>query len=216
MTTSPTLERPPTETTPPPRPTRGIVLTGALAITIGGLWLLAALDIVEVRFAVVVPAILAAIGVALIIGALQGHANTGLTVLGIFVTLMMLAVAVTPPDAFEGGIGQRQIRVTEQVELADNYYLGVGDMVLDFSDLTLDESAAVTASVGAGEMRVLLPAGIPVDIEAVAHVGQVDLLGERSDGLGASRTYTSDGFDTGPVTLTLDLNVTAGNIEVER
>ena len=34
--------------------------------------------------------------------------------------------------------------------------------------------------------------------------------------ISVSRTYVSDGFETAGVTLTLDLDVAAGNIEVDR
>jgi hypothetical protein len=44
----------------------------------------------------------------------------------------------------------------------------------------------------------------------------VDLFGEVNDGLSVTNTYTSDGFDSATVTLTLDLDVAAGNIEVDR
>ena len=46
--------------------------------------------------------------------------------------------------------------------------------------------------------------------------GQVDLFGEVNDGLSVTNTYTSDGFESATVTLTLDLDVAAGNIEVDR
>jgi predicted membrane protein len=61
-----------------------------------------------------------------------------------------------------------------------------------------------------------LPPDVPVDINASAGAGRVDLLGQTSDGLSVNRTYTSDDFETAIVTLTVDIDVAAGNIEVDQ
>jgi predicted membrane protein len=62
----------------------------------------------------------------------------------------------------------------------------------------------------------MLPQDLAVDISASAGAGQVDLFGEVNEGLSVTDTYTSDGFESATVTLTLDLDVAAGNIEVDR
>jgi hypothetical protein len=184
-------------------------------IVVGGLWLLDALDLIELRAAIVLPAALTVIGIALIIGAFDGP-HTGLVVAGVFVALAAIAFAAAPENAFHGGIGERNITVTEQALLLPRYDVGLGQLRLDLSDLVMTESDEVAATVGAGDITVLLPADVPVTIDASAGAGKIDLLGETSDGLSVSRTYTSDGFETAAVTLTLDLDVAAGNIEVER
>jgi predicted membrane protein len=92
----------------------------------------------------------------------------------------------------------------------------LGELTLNLSQLTLTESTEVAATVGAGEIRVLLPSDIPVSIEASAGAGQIDLLGQTADGISVSKTYVSDEFETAEVTLTLDLDVAAGNIEVDQ
>ena len=72
------------------------------------------------------------------------------------------------------------------------------------------------ATVGAGDLTITLPRDLAVDINASAGAGQVDLFGEVNEGLSVTNTYTSDGFESATVTLTLDLDVAAGNIEVDR
>jgi hypothetical protein len=191
------------------------MVTGALLIVVGGLWLLDALDLIELRAAIVLPAALTVIGIALIIGAFDGP-HTGLVVAGVFVSLAAIAFAAAPENAFHGGIGERNITVTDQALLLPRYDVGLGQLRLDLSDLVMTESDEVAATVGAGDITVLLPDDVPVTIEASAGAGKIDLLGETSDGLSVSRTYTSDGFEVAAVTLTLDLDVAAGNIEVER
>jgi predicted membrane protein len=191
------------------------VVTGALLVVVGGLWLLDATDVVDLRVAIVLPAVLAVIGLALIVGAFDGP-HPGLVVAGVFVSLAVLAVAAAPPDAFHGGIGERSIRVTDQADLAARYDVGLGELSLDLSDLDMTESAEIEATVGAGELTIMLPQDLAVDISASAGAGQVDLFGEVNEGLSVTDTYTSDGFESATVTLTLDLDVAAGNIEVDR
>jgi hypothetical protein len=191
------------------------LVTGLLLVVVGGLWLLDAVDLIEVEAALVLPAALAIIGIALIIGAFDGP-HTGLVVAGVFVALAAVAFAAAPENAFHGGIGERNVIVTDQADLAPRYDVGLGELRLDLSDMVMTESAEVAATVGAGDINVLLPPDVPVTIEASAGAGKIDLLGQTSDGISVSRTYTSDDFDTAAVTLTLDLDVAAGNIEVDR
>lgn len=216
MSTTDTLERPGTEMVPTQK-TRpyGAIVSGALLVVVGGLWLLDAIDVLDLRAAMVLPVVLAVIGLALIIGAFDGP-HTGLVVAGVFVNIAVLAVAAAPPDAFHGGIGERDIRVTDQANLAPRYDVGVGEMRLDLGDLDMTYSDAVDVTVGAGDLTILLPPDVPVDIDASVGAGQVNLLGETSDGLSVNRTYTSDGFESAAVRLTLDLDVAAGNIRVDR
>jgi hypothetical protein len=182
---------------------------------LGGLWLLDVIGAIELEAAMVLPAVLGVIGLALIIGAFDGP-HAGLIVAGAFVTIAVLAVAAIPPDAFNGGIGERNVRVTDQAQLVSQYNVGLGELTLDLSELAMTESADIEATVGAGDLTVLLPADIPVDIDAAAGAGEVDLLGEVENGISVNQSYSSDGFDTAPVSLTLELDVAAGNIKVER
>lgn len=216
MNTTELLERPEADTAPAPRRRPyGTVVLGALLIVAGGLWFLDAIDAVEVQAAVVLPAILAVIGLALVIGSFEGP-HTGLVIAGVFVTIAVLAVAAAPTDAFHGGIGQRNIHVTDQTTLAPRYDVGVGELNLDLSDLVMTESADIDITVGAGDLTILLPQDVAVDIDAAVGAGQIDLLGQQSDGLSVTRTYRSDDFGTADVALTLNLDVAAGNIEVNR
>ncbi|MEX0863479.1 MAG: LiaF domain-containing protein [Acidimicrobiia bacterium] len=193
----------------------GPVVAGLLLVAIGSLWFLDVLDVIELRFALVVPAVLAAIGLALIIGAFDGP-HTGLVIAGVFVTITTLALAVVPDGVFSGGVGERNIVVADQSELEERYDLGLGEMNLDLSDLDLTSSTTIAASVGAGQLTITLPPDIPVAIEARVGAGEIDLLGEGADGISVDLDHTSDGFDTAPITLTLELSVATGNIKVER
>lgn len=193
----------------------GSIVLGAVLVVAGGLWLLDAVDVVELRAAVILPSILAIVGLALIFGASTGP-HSGLVVFGVFLTIAVIATAVTPRDAFRGGIGERSFRVGQQTALEPSYNVGVGDLTLDLGDLALTESERVDVTVGAGEMRVQVPADIPVRIDAAVGAGEIVLFDESTDGLSVTRTYVSPGFENADVTLTLDLDVATGKIEVTR
>jgi len=216
MSTTETLERRDPETIPQRGSgPYGAIVIGALLVVVGSLWLLDIAGAIALEAAIVLPAVLAVIGLGLIFGAWNGP-HPGLVVAGVFVTIAVLAVAAAPPDAFHGGIGERSIIVTDQANLATTYDVGVGGLTLDLSELTMTESADVDVTIGAGDMTIVLPSGVSIDVSASVGAGQIDLLGEVSEGLSISRTYSSEGFEDADVKLTLDLDIAAGNMEVER
>ena len=193
----------------------GSLLGGGILVVLGSLWALDVAELVELRWAIVLPALLIVVGVALIIGAWSGP-HVGPVVAGLLLSIVVIALAVVPLTSFGGGVGNREFRVTQQTGLAPSYQVGVGDLTLDLGDLALVDSTAVDVSVGAGNVMVVLPPSIPVDIEGTVGAGQVNVLGETGDGLSVNRHYRSEGFESGDVTLTLELSVGAGSIEVTR
>jgi predicted membrane protein len=198
-------------------PTRayGSVVMGAILVIVGGLWLLDAVDVISLRAAVVLPAVLAVVGIALIVGAFDGP-HSGLVVLGMFLSIAVVLAAVTPQGFISGGVGDRRYTVTDEAQLETEYRLGAGNLRLDLRGLEVTGPRTVQVSVTTGEMRIELPEGLPVDIRASVGAGKVDLLGATSDGLSVTRNFTSPDFDAGAAGLTLDLQVTAGEIEVRR
>lgn len=209
MHTTPTL----TEAEPSRFPSYGTIVTGIVLVALGVVWLLHAADLISVRLSMVVPIALAVVGLALMVGSFRGH-HPGLITLGVFLTVATLLVAFLPAG-FRGGVGDREVTVTEMAQLEERYDLALGKIQLNLSDLEMTESATVAMSVGAGEVQVRLP-DVPFRVEASVAAGEIIVEGEDSDGLLPNLDYTSPGFDTAPVTLTLEINVGAGKIEVRR
>ncbi|MFP3913864.1 MAG: LiaF domain-containing protein [Actinomycetota bacterium] len=213
-----TVERAETEApqTPPGRRSYGTWVTGIILVLVGALWMLDVAGVIDLRAAVILPAALTILGLALIVGAWDGP-HAGLVVLGVFLTLAVVAAAAAPPNAFRGGIGERSFVVDDQGDLAARYDVGIGGLRLDMRDLVLTESAAVDVTVGAGEMTLLLPDDLEVSVDASVGAGGITLPdGERIDGVSVTRTYTSEGYDTAEATLSFELDVAAGEIEVRR
>ncbi|HKX74407.1 MAG TPA: LiaF domain-containing protein [Acidimicrobiia bacterium] len=214
-----TLDRAPVLEAPTPAPIKrrgfGSILLGVTFIGLGLLWTLDLAGVLEVRAAVVLPAMLMVIGLGLILGSRDGP-HSGLVAMGVLITIAVIIAAAVPLTPFAGGVGDRHFRITEESQLETTYRIGMGNLVLDLSDLRLADEASVSVEVGAGELTVLLPAEVPVDVDATTGAGEVNLLGQRTDGVGVSREYRSDGFLTAPIRLSLDLEVGAGSIEVTR
>ncbi len=202
-----------TEVEPSRFPSYGTIVTGIVLVALGIVWLLHSADLISVRLSMVIPLALAVVGLALMVGSFRGH-HPGLITLGVFLTVATVLVAFLP-TGFRGGVGDREVTVNEMTQLEERYDLALGKLALDLSGLEMTESATVAISVGAGEVQVRLP-DVPFRVEASVAAGEIIVEGEDSDGLLPNLDYTSPGFDTAPVTLTLNINVGAGKIEVRR
>ena len=72
----------------------------------------------------------------------------------------------------------------------------------------------MTASVAIGELHVIVPTDVSVDVHAEAGVGQVDVFGIGSSGFSAERNDSVRVVSTR--TLRLELRTGAGHVMVER
>jgi predicted membrane protein len=70
----------------------------------------------------------------------------------------------------------------------------------------------VAARIDIGDLYVTVPADAALRVDARAKAGNVEILGENSDGWHVER-HT---FETGDRTLVLDARVGAGSIRVDR
>jgi hypothetical protein len=94
------------------------------------------------------------------------------------------------------------------------YVLGTGDARLDLSLLPAHLPATVTSRVGAGRLIVVVPAGTAVDVHATTSAGRVDVFGHEQDGTGVDVRQTTPGIGAHPRTVTLDLQMGYGDVEV--
>lgn len=191
----------------------GLIVAGLVLVALGGVWLADVTDVVQLRASLILPGLLTVVGVALVVGSLTGP-HPALGAVGILLAVATIFSALSPPEALRGGIGQRSWTVSDVTELKPSYEVGLGDLTLDLSGLTLDGDRAVQASVGAGNLVVEVPPGVTVRVEASVGAGDINLLGERANGLSVKRTINREGSVDTPGELLLDLQVGAGKIEV--
>jgi phage shock protein PspC (stress-responsive transcriptional regulator) len=148
---------------------------------------------------------------ALVVGGLawaRGRIVLGI-VLGLaLVTVAGLLFAVRVPVF--AGAGDRTY-----TDLHSKYTLGVGKLSVELGDEHLPKGQTfVKATLGIGEMHVIVPANATVDLDAHVQAGKVLALGRKDDGTHVHTSFV-DRTGSGRV-LVLDLHTGLGKIVVER
>lgn len=151
-------------------------------------------------------------GLSLMVGAWFGRAR-GLIALGVILVPIVVASPLADLE-LQGSVGERNVEVESVSDIEALYELGVGSMVLDLSEVDFDgQTVESSAEVGIGELVVLVPSNVTVTVDGEAGIGEVELFGRSSNGVGVDRSDTSDG-DSG--TLTLHVSVGIGSVEVRQ
>ncbi len=232
--TSPTLALTTTPPPPPPAPkppkvksVLGRLTVGVALLAAGALIALDVADIIDVNAVVVIGTALAVVAAGLLVGAFVGRSR-GLIALGVVLVLVLIPLGALPDDIrwnAGAGAGDRVYRVTSQEDLQTTYELGVGTLTLDLRRLDLTEPVAIDASLGIGELTVLLPKDVAVTTTADAAVGSIELPGEKPlEGVDVGRTWdrpAGDDLTGGSLDLTLStglgqVTVIDNNLEVYR
>jgi hypothetical protein len=197
---------------PPDQPGWGRLVAGALLILAGLAWLLDVSGVVDIRWQLALPVALMLVGVALLATARTG-ASGALMPVGVILTIL-LALSTVVPTQITAGIGERTHR-PDAAELADSYQLGIGSMTVDLRAVELTGDERVEAALGMGELVVIVPDDVAVEVEAQVGMGEAGAFGRTRSGVGVSLSDTFDDGDRAP-TLRLDLSVGMGKIEVRR
>ncbi|WP_169792157.1 PspC domain-containing protein [Jiangella muralis] len=167
---------------------------------------------------VAVPLGIVALG--LIVGAWYGRSR-GLIVLGFLLAFALVpATFVSQWDYHNSGTITRTYVTTDQIPTGTQEY-GAGDIHYDLSGLTLTDGDTVRLDIeqGAGSLTVTLPPNADVELtQASVGAGNLDVFGERQDGLAQERKDVSDTGIDGPGggTVVLDLELGLGDLEVTR
>ena len=212
MTTEP-FQAPPSRRGPDLAP----VFLGAFLVLVGVGWLLDATG-VRVPWRAVLPAALIAVGLAAAAGAWRGR-QLGLILVGLGLTAVLTVAAATDwtlDVPLTAGAGNRTERPVAPTDL-EEYRLAVGELTLDLHGLQVpDGTTTVRARVGAGQLRVELPAGVAVRVDGSSGLGQVQALDQAEGGLGSRVQARSADFDGTTRRLVLELRVGLGQVEVDR
>jgi len=204
---------------PEPAPGTGRVVVGLLLVLGGAAWLADALG-VSFPWGLVLPALLVAIGLALVGFAVRGRSSGILVAAGAVLTVL-LAVGSGARVPLSGGVGERVERPTSVAELRERYELAVGSLTVDLTGLGEEGTAlrnrVVEARVGVGELVVVLPEGWRGNATAQAGIGEVRLLGRSQEGLGPELRAVEEGPvppGSAPLLVHLEASVGMGQVEV--
>ncbi len=192
----------------------GWVVVAALLFVTAGLALANQAQDLRLTLSQHLAAGLVVLGVGLLVGTWWGRAR-GLVLAGFVLAPMALAAAfVTVP--LEGGIGGADYQPQSAAELLSEYRLVAGSMVLDLTKLeTGTDPVTITASVGLGNLTVILPNDASVAVNGRVDAGVLQLFGARHRG-----TFIRDRAErpgsVGGDTLSLTLEVGVGEIWIQR
>ena len=185
---------------------------GALALGALGLVEASGVDVVDGAY----PALaLTVVGLMLVVGSVYGRPG-GLILLGVVASVVLAAVSVAQPR-FDG---DRNVEVapTSAEDLESSYDVPAGRIAVDLTDVedvdALD-GRTLDLSANAGELLVIVPDGVTVDLDAtVGYGGAIDWPGGTRDGwdFGLDRRIGDPDDPTIAVTADLDF----GHIELRQ
>jgi phage shock protein PspC (stress-responsive transcriptional regulator) len=210
------------ESPPPPKPSkkdRGPKLFGVtlalMALVLGALGLYDATggSVVDAAYAA---AALAIVGGMLVVGSFMGRPG-GLIFLGL-VSSLALAASSTAQEYGWDEPDRLHAPNTASTALAQDYDFFAGSTTVDLtqvSDLEGLDDQRIDIGAFAGEVRVIVPEGLDVNVDArMDGGGEIDVAGERDEGGSPVVVETIDGGGDNDPTMTLDIEMSFGSIDV--
>lgn len=203
----------------PPRPVdprrRGpLLFPFTLALSVLALGVVGTVDLagVDVPPSVYPATVLGVVGLMLVVGAFFGRAG-GLIFIGLVAALATAVTSVVDDDH----VGEVRETPPSAAQVDASYHLGIGDMVLDLTDIPADQLSELDGDTlevdnRVGHIRVIVPdTGLDVDVDAQIIAGEVILFdNDKSD---TSEKASHDGGDDVP-TLSIEADMFLGQIEV--
>ncbi|MET8911234.1 PspC domain-containing protein [Micromonospora sp. NPDC004551] len=208
---------------PPKRPKErsalGAVTFSLIFLALGVVAMLDLLDAFPIGAAGYFAAVLATIGLGLLVGTWFGRARW-LIALGL-VTAAALGIATVADsyDRVRGIDGNVTWAPADYRDLADRYENNFGDAVLDLRNIDFNKKdTQVTVAINFGKATVVVPPNVDVTTVADVNAGDANVFGKRTGGLNGRQWEDTDlGPDgRGGGTLRLLVHVNAGNLEVTR
>ena len=161
---------------------------------------------------VAMAALLIAVGLLLVVGALFGGVRW--VILPALAIALPLAVVSAAGIDLHGGVGDRRYKPASSAQLHDRYRLGVGRMVVDLRDAKLPAGERkLKLDVGIGEAVLLLPNDVCAATNAHAGAGQVQVFDRESGGVDVDWSDTPRARDRKP-RLVVDADVGLGRFAV--
>ena len=192
----------------------GTTLVGSLLLVVCVGVLVDRTGVIGVQWRMLGACLLVVIGVTLVVGSTRGRPG-GLVGIGGAVLLAVLAATVFQVP-LGSGAGARDLRPVQLDDAATR--LAGGTLTIDLRALEfgVDGPERLEASVAAGDLRVIVPVGIEVEIEASAGLGVVRLFDDTVAGMSVHQHFRSAGHEPVAGTLAVIAEVGAGRIIVEQ
>ncbi|GGJ92165.1 hypothetical protein GCM10007063_13480 [Lentibacillus kapialis] len=90
-----------------------------------------------------------------------------------------------------------------------------GDFYLDFSKAFIpEEKIPIMINSLAADVHIIMPGNVAYQIEALVKAGDIDVAGQKKDGINRAMTYKTADYDTSVQKLDLFIKLKAGSIKV--
>lgn len=186
-----------------------LITISSIAIAWGGIWLWA-LENTRVDASTYFASALGIIAIGLLVGTKIG--NAGLLVPVGLIAAAGLAISSVAPS---GTSGQLHVTPESANEVPSVIDFGAGQLWVDFSgidDVAELEGQRIQIDSGAGEVRVVVPDDLDVEVDASVRMGDLSIFGERESGIRVGRAVAGDSDDA----FIIDINHNFGTVEVTR
>ena len=201
----------------------GLVLASLLAAT-GVLGVLDAAGIITLSWLSAGALVLVLLGAGMVIGGMFGK-TTALVPIGVVVAVPLIVLAAIGVP-LHGTVGDQNWTPSSAATIEPSYQLAVGDGTLDLSNVQpgAGETVTTTAQVGIGQLQVIVPQNVTVEVHAQSDVGQVtDFSGptlqnygtERDNGVNVTKNYTIPAQGKADGTIVLNLKVGLGDVNID-
>jgi phage shock protein PspC (stress-responsive transcriptional regulator) len=165
------------------------------------------------------PAIaLAVVGAGLVVGAWVGRARL-LIPLGFALTLALMIATAASHQSFEPAPRDNVWAPVSVAEINPDGYRGSGSALLDLTQIDFSgHDVPITVHMEFGDLRILLPPNVDVDVTARVQIGDMQVFRNRQSGIRDDTYHVVDeGPDgPGPGKLRLNVEVEMGSLEVSR
>lgn len=121
-------------------------------------------------------AALAVVAIGIVISGIRGRTSGALSPFAILLAIVLAFTGIFPAGTQVGLVGSRTFVVSEVTPSANSgYVMLAGNVVLDATNVTPDFTGRATVDlwVGAGNITVIIPEGLPVEAQANAAGGNV-------------------------------------------
>jgi len=201
---------------PPPAPPRPKSILGRLTIAvgliaIGTMTLLDTANIINPTFRHYLAVAVGIAGLGLLVGTLWGR-SWGLIALGLVLMPALIAATVVRVP-LRGSFGERSYQPQTVAEIPDTYEMAAGSLRIDLTEVALDQGPVViVATVGFGELVVLVPDGAATTIDARSGFGEVVIDGASSGGVNVVKSAEWPGSGS----IVVDFEVGFGSARIDR
>jgi phage shock protein PspC (stress-responsive transcriptional regulator) len=201
-----------------------------LAIGAGVCWALSAAGVAHFSIVSVAAGGLVIVGLGLIASLWLGRATAlifaGVGLAGVMLVSSAVGAFVHKAQAWTDGssvpfevghlpasMGERVFQPSSLDELQPSYELGMGELTLDLSQLSLgDATRHVQVKLGAGELHVILPPGPSVEAHGRVGVGEATLFDRHQEGAGIDLRASDPGSGQGLLQIDFDLGFGEGTV----